>query len=119
VTATTQGYLAAAAVAADLLSEPAVAARWDTASALARMSVGALAGHLARQIFTVEVLLGRDPGDERLACSAGLPTPGLPVEVTDAVVGLLARLAARRHGATAVVRALSRAERAPATITAF
>jgi hypothetical protein len=46
----------------------------------------------------------------------GRPAPGLPEDVTDVVVG---RLAARRHGATAVVWALSRAERAPATITAF
>ena len=209
---TTDGYLAAAAVAADLLSEPQVAASWDLPSALARMSVGALAGHLARQVFTVETLIGQDPGDERpisllehyaraawtdaglddapnadvrrdaaaeaaagppalaaaarqaldrlrgslpgqppgrvvllpwgpwaltlddllttrlmeitvhcddLACSVGRPAPVLPEDVTDVVVGLLARLAARRHGATAVVRALSRAERAPATITAF
>jgi hypothetical protein len=35
------------------------------------------------------------------------------------VVVLHARLAVRRHGPDAVVRALSRAERAPATIAAF
>jgi Mycothiol maleylpyruvate isomerase N-terminal domain len=212
MTATAQRYIAAATVATGLLAEPAVAAAWDAPSALARMSVGALAGHLARQVFHVEALVARDPGEERpisllehyaraawidadldaaanadvrrdaaaeaaagpaalalaaaqalgrlrgslpgeppdrmvlvpwgpwtltlgdllttrlveitvhcddLACSVGLPTPVLPGDVTDVVVGLLARLAARRHGATAVVRALSRAERAPATITAF
>jgi hypothetical protein len=41
-------------------------------------------------------------------------TPG-----TETVLILLARLAARRHGSAAVLRALSRKERAPATITAF
>jgi hypothetical protein len=54
-----------------------------------------------------------------LACSVGVPTPDLPDEVLDPVLDLLSRLAVRRHGSTAVLRALSRAERAPATITAF
>jgi hypothetical protein len=54
-----------------------------------------------------------------LAASVGVATPELPSEVIDPVVEMLARLAVQRHGATAVVRALSRAERAPATISAF
>lgn len=54
-----------------------------------------------------------------LAASVAVPTPELPQSVTDTVVDLLARLAVRRHGPTAVLRALSRAERAPASITAF
>ena len=54
-----------------------------------------------------------------LAVSVGLPTPPLPTTATDAVVDLLTRLSARRHGPTAVIRALSRAERAPASIAAF
>ena len=54
-----------------------------------------------------------------LAASVGGVTPELPAEVVDPVVEMLARLAVQRHGATAVVRALSRAERAPATISAF
>ena len=57
--------------------------------------------------------------DDDLALSVGLPTPELPGDVTDLVLELLSRLAARRHGATAVIRALSRAERAPPTIAAF
>jgi hypothetical protein len=57
-------------------------------------------------------------GDD-LAHSTGLPTPALSADVADTVVVLLSRLAARRHGTTAVLRALSRAERAPTTITAF
>ncbi|MFI7452231.1 maleylpyruvate isomerase N-terminal domain-containing protein [Nonomuraea sp. NPDC049714] len=54
-----------------------------------------------------------------LAASVGVETPELPSNVIDPVVEMLARLAVQRHGATAVVRALSRAERAPATISAF
>jgi hypothetical protein len=212
VTAIRDGYLAAAATAADLLSDSAVAQRWEAPSALPAMPVGALAGHLARQVFNVEALLAQDacgqppislldhyarsawldaglddepnagmrrssaaeaeagpavlaarardavgrlgadlasePPDrvvlvpwgpwpltlddllitrmmeiavhcDDLAHSADLPTPALPDDVADTVLVLLARLAARRHGTVAVVRALSRAERAPATIAAF
>ncbi len=212
VTTTAQQYLAAAAAAAGLVSDPAVAARWAEPSALAGMSVGALAGHLGRQIFNVEALLAqgacedppipllehyarsawlgaapddpsnvtvressaaegaggpaalarritaalgrlaeRLPGeplnrvvlvpwgpwpltladllitrmmeiavhDDDLACSVGLPAPALPDEVTDTVVVLLARLAVRRHGPAPVIRAFSRAERAPVTVAAF
>ena len=212
MTAIMDGYLAVAAIAADLLGEAAVARRWATPSALPGMSVGALAGHLARQIFSVEALLAQGSCDQRpislldhyarvpwigagpddepnvgirrdgaaeaaagpavlaarareatarlssslvgerpdrvvllpwgpwplmlddllvtrmleiavhcddLAHSAGLPTPALPDDVADTVLVLLARLAARRRGMTAVLRALSRAERAPTTITAF
>nr|WP_055504871.1 maleylpyruvate isomerase N-terminal domain-containing protein [Nonomuraea pusilla] len=54
-----------------------------------------------------------------LASSVGVETPALPPSVVDPVVELLARLAVHRHGATAVIRALSRTERAPATISAF
>jgi uncharacterized protein (TIGR03083 family) len=54
-----------------------------------------------------------------LAVSVGVPTPELPAPATDAVVGLLATLAARRHGSVPVLRTLTRAERAPATIAAF
>ncbi|WP_157248960.1 maleylpyruvate isomerase N-terminal domain-containing protein [Nonomuraea typhae] len=54
-----------------------------------------------------------------LASSVGIETPELPEPVIDPVVDLLARLAVHRHGATAVIRTLSRAERAPATISAF
>lgn len=57
-------------------------------------------------------------GDD-LAVSVDVPGPGLPPETADAVIGLLARLAVRRHGQAAVLRALSRAERAPGSIAAF
>ncbi|WP_433258428.1 maleylpyruvate isomerase N-terminal domain-containing protein [Streptosporangium sp. CA-135522] len=54
-----------------------------------------------------------------LAVSVGVATPTLPPGAVDTVIGLLARLAVRRHGPTGVLRALSRAERAPATVAAF
>jgi hypothetical protein len=54
-----------------------------------------------------------------LAVSVSLPTPELPLTATEAVVDLLSRLAIMRHGPVAVLRGLSRAERAPATFTAF
>lgn len=54
-----------------------------------------------------------------LAVSVDAQPPQLPEQATDTVLMLLARLAARRHGPAAVLRALSRQERAPATIAAF
>jgi len=57
-------------------------------------------------------------GDD-LAFSVGIPTPDFPPEVLEPVLALLTNLAVRRHGAPAVLRALTRAERAPKTIIAF
>ncbi|AEW98652.1 maleylpyruvate isomerase N-terminal domain-containing protein [Streptantibioticus cattleyicolor] len=54
-----------------------------------------------------------------LAVSVGVPTPPLPAGAVDTVIALLSRLAVHRHGPTAVLRALGRAERAPASIAAF
>jgi hypothetical protein len=54
-----------------------------------------------------------------LAVSAGLDPAELPDSAFDPVLVLLARLAARRHGQAALLRALARAERAPAAINAI
>lgn len=54
-----------------------------------------------------------------LAASIGLPTPEFPDDVLTPVLGLLAGIAVRRHGQAAVVRALSRPQRAPASVSAF
>ncbi len=54
-----------------------------------------------------------------LAVSVGVPTPELPGPAVQQVLDLLVQLAVRRHGTTAVLRTLSRAERAPATIAAI
>lgn len=205
-------YLDAAAVAVDLLAEPTVADAWSRPSALPKMSVGALAAHLSRQITRVVNVLdtpaqpgpptsiidhygqsdwvGADLDSEPnvgvrerseqdaaagadgvlalardalaelrrrlpeesadrlvqapwmrwpmtlddflvtrmleisvhcddVAVSVGVETPALPAAVIEPVIDVLSRLAVRRHGATAVLRALSRAERAPATIAAI
>jgi hypothetical protein len=57
-------------------------------------------------------------GDD-LAASVGLDTPTYPDAVITPVVGLLTGVAVRRHGQTAVIRGLSRPQRAPASISAF
>jgi mycothiol maleylpyruvate isomerase-like protein len=57
-------------------------------------------------------------GDD-LAVSIGVPTPEMPAAATEATIRLLASIAAWRHGPLAVVRALSRRERAPESISAF
>jgi hypothetical protein len=54
-----------------------------------------------------------------LAASVDIATPAFPARVFDPVLDLLARLAVRRHGQSALIRALTRAERAPAAINAF
>lgn len=54
-----------------------------------------------------------------LASSVGLTTPEFPDDVIAAVLGLLSGVAVRRHGQTAVVRALSRPQRAPGSVSAF
>jgi hypothetical protein len=53
------------------------------------------------------------------AVSVGLATPELPDAVFEPVFMLLARLAVRRHGQAAMLRALARAERAPTAINAI
>jgi hypothetical protein len=54
-----------------------------------------------------------------LAVSVGIETPTLSDDAVMPVVNLLAGIALRRHGQVAILRALTRRERAPATITAF
>jgi hypothetical protein len=205
-------YLTAAETAATLLGAPEVAAAWDEPSALAKLSVRGLAGHLAGQIFFIPKMLAEpipaeplipineyyarvswigsdidDPFNELirvsgekdaaggatalaaevhacvrdlrrtlptapgrpvrrptwgawsisfddfvtsrlleivvhsddLAYSVGVPTPDFPAEAFETVVDLLSRIALRRHGTVNVLRALSRAERAPTSISAL
>jgi hypothetical protein len=54
-----------------------------------------------------------------LCVSVELDTPLLPDAAFDPVLVLLARLAARRHGQAALLRALARTERAPTAINAI
>ncbi|WP_370371331.1 maleylpyruvate isomerase N-terminal domain-containing protein [Catenulispora sp. GP43] len=205
-------YLSVADTAAKLLAAPEVAEGWDKPSALAKLSVQGLAGHLAGQVFFIPAVLAepvpaepaisiheyyeqvswigsdldtpfnqaiRSGGEQEaadgpaalaarvaacveglgtvlpaapdrlvrrptwgpwsitlddfvtsrmlelivhsddLAYSVGLPTPEFPARAVETVVDLLSRIALRRHGATDVLRALSRSERAPASISAL
>lgn len=57
-------------------------------------------------------------GDD-LAASVGIDSPEHDESVTTPVLGLLAAVAARRHGQVAVVRALSRPQRSSGDISAF
>ena len=207
-----QEYLEAAEVTARLLAEPAVAGSWHQPSALPKLTVAGLAGHLARQLTQVHLVLShhparrqrvvlldhyarsrwvdadlddeanvsvrqggeteaaeghvdltdrvrdvlgqlpetlpREPADrvvdlpwtswslslddflttrlleiavhsDDLAVSVGVPTPSLAPSALRPVLALLTELAVRRHGAVAVLRTLSRAERAPGTIAAI
>jgi Mycothiol maleylpyruvate isomerase N-terminal domain len=54
-----------------------------------------------------------------LAVSVGVPTPEVPESAYARVIGLLTRLSVRVNGPLAVLRALSRSERAPESISAF
>ena len=54
-----------------------------------------------------------------LASSVGLPTPQFDAAALVPVVRLLSDLALRRHGQDALVRTLSRPQRAPGTVAAF
>ncbi|MEU3356277.1 maleylpyruvate isomerase N-terminal domain-containing protein [Streptomyces sp. NPDC037389] len=54
-----------------------------------------------------------------LAVGVGVPTPRFPDGALARVLGLLSAPAVRRHGQSAVLRAFSRAERAPDGIAAF
>ena len=54
-----------------------------------------------------------------LAASIDRPTPDFPDEAVRVVLDLLAQVAVDRHGQAAVVRALSRPQRAPSSVSAF
>jgi hypothetical protein len=54
-----------------------------------------------------------------LAASIGVPTPEYPEDVIAPVLALLTGVAVRRHGQAALVRALSRPQRAPTSVSAF
>ena len=74
---------------------------------------------LRRDDFLVVRMVEITVHSDDLAVSVGLTAPSLPPAVLAPVLGLLTRLAVRRHGQSAVVAALTRAERAPAAINAF
>jgi len=69
--------------------------------------------------FAVTRLMEMVVHADDLAASVGLETPRFPDEAVRLVVGLLADVAVDRHGQAAVVRTLSRPQRAPASVSAF
>ncbi|OLZ64249.1 hypothetical protein AV521_36350 [Streptomyces sp. IMTB 2501] len=69
--------------------------------------------------FLVTRMLELAVHTDDLAVSVGLAVPQLPEDAFDPVLVLLARLAARRHGQAALLRALTRVERAPTAINAI
>jgi mycothiol maleylpyruvate isomerase-like protein len=140
-------YARSSWVGGDLDEQTNVRIRRD-GSAEAAAGPAALAGHVRQTLVHLRETLSAEPADrvvdlpwttwalslgdflatrvleiavhcDDLAVSVGVPTPALPEPVLRPVLDLLTRLAVHRHGATAVLRALSRAERAPATIAAI
>ena len=69
--------------------------------------------------FAVTRLMELVVHSDDLAASVGLDTPSFPDDAVRLAVGLLADVAVDRHGQAAVVRALSRPQRAPASVSAF
>ena len=74
---------------------------------------------LSFEDFLVTRMMEITVHSDDLAVSLGVEPPTLPPMVLEPVLSLLAGVAVMRHGQAAVVRALSRAERAPASIAAF
>lgn len=74
---------------------------------------------LSSQDFLVTRLMEMVVHADDLAASVDLDTPEFPEPVVTAVLGLLTAVAVDTHGQTAVVRALSRPQRAPASVSAF
>jgi Mycothiol maleylpyruvate isomerase N-terminal domain len=69
--------------------------------------------------FAVTRLMEMVVHSDDLAASVGLDTPTFPDGAVRRVVALLAEVSVDRHGQAAVVRALSRPQRAPASVSAF
>ena len=140
-------YARAAWVREDLDGESNVAIR-EGSDEEAREGQGALVARVeAATSRLTEVLTGVDPGtpilipwqgwaltahdllttrmmemvvhSDDLAASIGLETPEFPDDVLRRVLDLLTRVAVRRHGQVAVVRTLSRPQRAPGSVSAF
>ena len=103
-------------VEADLAALPAaLSAVEDDTSVLIPWQGWALTAHDLMVTRLMEMVVHSDD----LAASVAVPPPQLPAEAVRLVLGLLTDVAVDRHGQTAVVRALSRPQRAPATVSAF
>jgi Mycothiol maleylpyruvate isomerase N-terminal domain len=74
---------------------------------------------LTTEDFLVTRLMEIMVHSDDLAASVGLETPEFSGPVVEAVLGLLSAVAVDRHGQAAVLRALSRPQRAPDSVSAF
>jgi hypothetical protein len=74
---------------------------------------------LATDDFLVTRLMEMVVHADDLAASVDVPTPDFGPAVLDPVFRLLTALAVRRHGQDALVRTLTRPQRAPTAISAF
>jgi hypothetical protein len=74
---------------------------------------------LATDDFLVTRLMEMVVHADDLASSIPVATPAFGPEVLDPVFRLLTALAVRRHGQDALVRTLTRPQRAPSTVSAF
>jgi Mycothiol maleylpyruvate isomerase N-terminal domain len=116
---------AAAEGGAEVLADAVNAAVASQTASLAAMSsehrVTAPSGQWALTLddFVLTRLMEIAVHSDDLAVSVGIETPPLADDVVAPVLGLLAGISLRRHGQVAMLRALSRSERAPETISAF
>jgi hypothetical protein len=105
-----------AKVASDLDALPgALAATSSADPVLIPWQGWALTAHDFLVTRLMEMLVHSDD----LAASLDVPTPQFPDEAVRLVLGLLTSVAVERHGQTALVRALSRPQRAPGSVSAF
>ncbi|WP_034648014.1 maleylpyruvate isomerase N-terminal domain-containing protein [Cellulomonas sp. HZM] len=74
---------------------------------------------LSTDDFLVTRLMEMVVHADDLAASVGVETPDFPPVVLEPVLTLLTGLALRRHGQDALVRTLTRPQRAPGSISAF
>jgi hypothetical protein len=115
-----QGGETAAAGGAKALAGEVESAVAQQHAALSAAPTDRVVSFAARPLLLDDFLLTRMMEivvhSDDLALSADITTPTLPPHVFEPVLDLLSRLAVIRHGQSAVLRALSRAERAPTTI---
>jgi hypothetical protein len=74
---------------------------------------------LATDDFLVTRLMEMVVHSDDLAASIGVPSPQFALDTIDPVIRLLSTLAVLRHGQDALIRTLSRPQRAPQSISAF
>jgi len=107
-----------AAVLAEV-HEALAAVEARSGSAPAAVSLAWWAWSLSFEDFLVTRMMEIVVHSDDLAVSLGAEPPTWPADVLEPVLALLTGVAVMRHGQPAVVRTLSRAERAPGGISAF